>query len=89
MQPELMLFDEPTSSLDPEMVKDVLLVIEDLVASAMTVVIVTHEMNFAKEVASRIVFMDEGVIVEEGTPEKIFNFPEHERTAEFLDQINY
>jgi len=89
MEPQLMLFDEPTSSLDPEMVKDVLLVIEDLVASEMTVVIVTHEMNFAKQVASRVIFMDDGAIVEEGTPEKIFNFPEYERTAEFLDQINY
>ena len=89
MNPELMLFDEPTSALDPEMVKEVLLVIQDLVESDMTIVIVTHEMNFAKRVASRVVFIDEGVIVEEGTPEKIFNHPENERTKQFLDQINY
>lgn len=89
MNPELMLFDEPTSALDPEMVKEVLLVIQDLVESDMTIVIVTHEMNFAKRVASRVIFIDEGVIVEEGTPEQIFNHPEHERTKQFLDQINY
>ena len=89
MNPELMLFDEPTSALDPEMVKEVLLVIQDLVESDMTIVIVTHEMNFAKRVASRVVFIDEGVIVEEGTPEKIFNHPENERTKQILDQINY
>jgi polar amino acid transport system ATP-binding protein len=89
MNPKLMLFDEPTSALDPEMVKEVLLVIQDLVEEDMTIVIVTHEMNFAKKVASRVIFIDEGVIVEEGTPEKIFNFPENKRTAQFLDQINY
>src|SRR5699024_2879101 len=80
MNPEVMLFDEPTSALDPEMVKEVLLVIEDLVKSEMTIVIVTHEMNFAKQVASRVLFIDDGVIVEEGTPDEIFNHPQHERT---------
>src|SRR5690625_1041510 len=89
MNPEVMLFDEPTSALDPEMVKEVLLVIQDLVESDMTVVIVTHEMNFAQRVASRVIFIDEGVIVEEGTPEKLFNHPDNERTARFLDQIDY
>lgn len=89
MNPEVMLFDEPTSALDPEMVKEVLLVIQDLVESDMTIVIVTHEMNFAQRVASRVIFIDEGVIVEEGTPEKLFNHPDNERTARFLDQIDY
>ncbi|HLR71415.1 MAG TPA: amino acid ABC transporter ATP-binding protein [Pseudogracilibacillus sp.] len=89
MNPEVMLFDEPTSALDPEMVKEVLLVIEDLVKSEMTIVIVTHEMNFAKQVASRVLFIDDGVIVEEGTPDEIFNHPQHERTKVFLDKIDY
>lgn len=89
MNPELMLFDEPTSALDPEMVKEVLLVIQDLVEEDMTLAIVTHEMNFAKNVASRVLFIDKGVIVEEGTPEEIFNHPKNQRTKEFLDQINY
>lgn len=89
MNPKLMLFDEPTSALDPEMVKEVLLVIEDLVKSDMTIVLVTHEMDFAKSVASRIIFIDEGVVVEEGTPDEIFNNPQHERTKRFLDKITY
>lgn len=89
MNPELMLFDEPTSALDPEMVKEVLLVIQDLVEDDMTLAIVTHEMNFAKRVASRVLFIDNGVIVEQGTPEEIFNNPQKQRTKEFLDQINY
>lgn len=89
MNPELILFDEPTSALDPEMVKEVLLVIQDLVEEDMTIVIVTHEMNFAEKVASRVIFIDEGVIVEEGTPEQLFNHPQNERTKKFLDQIDY
>ena len=89
MNPEMMLFDEPTSALDPEIVKEVLLVIQDLVTDDMTVAIVTHEMNFAKNVASRVMFIDNGVVVEEGTPEEIFNNPQKQRTKEFLDQINY
>jgi len=89
MNPEVMLFDEPTSALDPEMVKEVLQVIQGLVESEMTIVIVTHEMNFAKRAASRVIFIDDGNIVEEGTPEEIFNHPQNERTQKFLDQINY
>lgn len=89
MDPELMLFDEPTSALDPEMVKEVLEVIKDLTASYMTIVIVTHEMNFAKQVASRVVFVDEGRIVEEGTPQELFEEAQNERTQKFLAQINY
>lgn len=89
MNPELMLFDEPTSALDPEMVKEVLLVIQDLVEDGMTLAIVTHEMNFAKNVASRVLFIDKGVVVEEGTPEEIFNNPQNKRTKEFLYQIDY
>jgi polar amino acid transport system ATP-binding protein len=89
MNPRLMLFDEPTSALDPEMVKEVLLVIRDLVEDDMTLAIVTHEMNFAKQVASRVLFMDNGVVIEEGTPEELFNHPQKQRTKEFLDQIDY
>lgn len=89
MDPEVMLFDEPTSALDPEMVKEVLNVIQTLVDEGLTSVIVTHEMNFAKNVASRVLFIDEGVIVEEGTPEVIFEHPKNERTKEFLDLIDY
>ena len=88
MNPEVMLFDEPTSALDPEMVKEVLLVIQSLVESNMTIVIVTHEMNFAKQVASRVMFIDEGVVVEEGTAEQLFNRPENDRTKVFLDKID-
>ena len=89
MNPELMLFDEPTSALDPEMVKEVLLVIQNLVEEDMTLVIVTHEMNFAERVASRVIFIDEGHIVEEGTPDQLFNHPQKKRTKKFLDQIDY
>ena len=87
MDPEVMLFDEPTSALDPEMVKEVLLVIKDLAESGMTTVIVTHEMGFAKEVASRVMFIDQGIILEEGTPEEVFEHPKNERTKEFLSQV--
>nr|WP_286011686.1 amino acid ABC transporter ATP-binding protein [Enterococcus italicus] len=89
MEPDLMLFDEPTSALDPEMVKEVLLVIQDLTKSHMTTVIVTHEMNFAKKVASRVLFIDQGRIVEEGTPEELFQHPKEERTKLFLDKITF
>ncbi len=89
MEPEVMLFDEPTSALDPEMVKEVLLVIQDLAKSNLTTVIVTHEMNFAKQVASRVLFIDKGVIVEEGTPNELFDSPKEQRTKEFLDQITF
>lgn len=87
MNPEIMLFDEPTSALDPEMVGEVLNVIKDLANEDMTMVVVTHEMGFAKDVADKVVFMDEGIILEEGTPDKIFNNPENERTKQFLARI--
>lgn len=89
MEPDLMLFDEPTSALDPEMVKEVLMVIKDLVKDGMTMVIVTHEMNFAKDVADRIIFMDDGQIVEEGPPMDVMNNPREERTRQFLNVVNY
>ena len=89
MEPDVMLFDEPTSALDPEMVKEVLLVIKDLAKSGMTTVIVTHEMGFAKEVATRVMFIDEGIILEEGTPDEVFNHPKEARTKEFLDKVMY
>lgn len=89
MDPQVMLFDEPTSALDPEMVKEVLEVIQDLTEEQMTIAIVTHEMNFAKEVASRVIFMDDGLVVEEGTPQELFENAQHERTKKFLDQITY
>ena len=84
MKPELMLFDEPTSALDPEIVGEVLNVMRDLAESGMTMVVVTHEMAFAKNVSDRVVFMDQGVIAEEGTPEQIFRNPRQPRTREFL-----
>lgn len=87
MQPKVMLFDEPTSALDPELVGEVISVMEELGEEGMTMVVVTHEMWFAKEAAHRVIFMDEGVILEEGTPEKMFSSPEHTRTQEFLSQI--
>ncbi|WP_055666695.1 amino acid ABC transporter ATP-binding protein [Desnuesiella massiliensis] len=84
MEPDVMLFDEPTSALDPEMVGEVLKVMKELAESGLTMLIVTHEMGFAKEVSDRVIFMDKGVIAEEGTPEQIFNNPTQERTKEFL-----
>ncbi|QED47277.1 amino acid ABC transporter ATP-binding protein [Cytobacillus dafuensis] len=84
MEPDVMLFDEPTSALDPEMVGEVLKVMKELADSGLTMLIVTHEMGFAKEVSDRVVFMDKGVIAEEGSPEQIFNQPTQERTREFL-----
>lgn len=87
MNPEIMLFDEPTSALDPEMVGEVLNVIKDLANEDMTMVVVTHEMGFAKDVADKVVFMDEGIILEEGSPDKIFNNPENERTKQFLARV--
>jgi general L-amino acid transport system ATP-binding protein len=87
MDPKIMLFDEPTSALDPEMIKEVLDVMVELARSGMTIVAVTHEMGFARSVAHRMVFFDEGVIVEQGTPHQIFDDPQHERTKLFLSQI--
>ncbi|HLB49094.1 MAG TPA: amino acid ABC transporter ATP-binding protein, partial [Anaerolineales bacterium] len=87
MQPKIMLFDEPTSALDPEMIKEVLDAMKALARSGMTMLVVSHEMGFAREVADRMVFFDQGVIVEEGTPEQIFNNPQNERTKKFLSQI--
>lgn len=87
MQPEIMLFDEPTSALDPEMVGEVLDVMKGLAKSGMTMVVVTHEMGFAREVGTRILFMDDGVIAEKGTPEEIFNAPKNERTKSFLSKV--
>lgn len=87
MNPEIMLFDEPTSALDPEMVGEVLDVMKDLAKSGMTMVIVTHEMGFAREVASRVLFVDQGVIMESGTPEEVFNNPQNERTKLFLSKV--
>lgn len=84
MEPEALLFDEPTSALDPEMVGEVMKVMKDLAESGLTMLVVTHEMGFARDVANRVVFMDKGVIVEDDTPEVIFNNPKHERTKEFL-----
>ncbi|AQS58348.1 amino acid ABC transporter ATP-binding protein [Desulforamulus ferrireducens] len=87
MEPDVMLFDEPTSALDPEMVGEVLKVMKELAESGLTMLIVTHEMGFAREVSDRVVFMDKGVIAEEGTPEQIFNNPIQARTREFLKRI--
>ncbi len=87
MNPDIMLFDEPTSALDPEMVGEVLEVMKELAAEGMTMVVVTHEMGFAREVADRVLFMDEGVICEQGTPEQIFNNPQQERTKDFLGKV--
>ncbi|MFI2855933.1 amino acid ABC transporter ATP-binding protein [Paenibacillus sp. JSM ZJ436] len=87
MNPDIMLFDEPTSALDPEMVGEVLGVMNDLAREGMTMMIVTHEMGFAREVADRVIFMDGGYIVEEGAPEDVFGNPKHERTISFLDKV--
>jgi polar amino acid transport system ATP-binding protein len=87
MKPKLMLFDEPTSALDPELVGDVLQVMKDLAASGMTMVVVTHEMGFAREVADSVYFMDEGLIVESGTPQQILGNPQETRTREFLSKV--
>ena len=84
MEPDALLFDEPTSALDPEMVGEVLKVMKNLAESGLTMLVVTHEMSFARDVADRVVFMDDGVIVEEGKPEVIFSNPVHARTKEFL-----
>ena len=87
MDPEIMLFDEPTSALDPEMVGEVLDVMKDLAKSGMTMVIVTHEMGFAREVASRVLFIDQGVVMESGTPAEVFGNPQNERTRNFLSKV--
>ncbi|KAF3885206.1 MULTISPECIES: amino acid ABC transporter ATP-binding protein [Nostocales] len=87
MQPKIMLFDEPTSALDPEMVREVLDVIKTLAADGMTMVVVTHEVGFAREVADRVVLMDGGLVVEEATPDAFFQNPQHDRTRKFLSQI--
>ncbi|MDW8798393.1 amino acid ABC transporter ATP-binding protein [Staphylococcus pseudoxylosus] len=87
MNPEVLLFDEPTSALDPEVVGDVLKVMKDLAKEGMTMVVVTHEMNFARDVSDKVVFMADGVIVESGTPEEIFEYQQHERTKNFLSRV--
>ena len=87
MSPDVMLFDEPTSALDPEMVGEVLSVMQDLAKKGMTMVVVTHEMGFAKEVADRVIFMADGIIQEEGTPEEIFERPQNRRTQDFLNKV--
>ncbi len=87
MNPEIMLFDEPTSALDPEMVGEVLDVMKDLARSGMTMVIVTHEMGFAREVASRVLFIDQGVVMESGTPQEVFSNPSNDRTKLFLSKV--
>ncbi|HIS01925.1 MAG TPA: amino acid ABC transporter ATP-binding protein [Candidatus Excrementavichristensenella intestinipullorum] len=87
MDPEVMLFDEPTSALDPEMVGEVLEVMKSLARSGMTMVVVTHEMGFAREVGDRVLFMDEGLVVEEGTPEQVFGNPQNKRTQDFLSKL--
>ena len=87
MRPKIMLFDEPTSALDPEMIGEVLAVMQDLARSGMTMVVVTHEMGFAREVAHRVAFMDHGVVLEEATPEEFFTNPQHDRAKQFLKQL--
>lgn len=87
MQPEALLFDEPTSALDPEMVGEVLSVMSDLAKSGLTMMVVTHEMSFAKDISTRVIFMDDGVVAEEGVPEQIFTFPKEARTKEFLTRV--
>ncbi|GHS96772.1 peptide ABC transporter ATP-binding protein [Synergistales bacterium] len=87
MEPEIMLFDEPTSALDPEMVKEVLLVIQSLVSTGITMALVTHEMNFAREIAHRIIFLDEGKVIEDAPPAEFFSRPKSERAKQFLDKM--
>jgi polar amino acid transport system ATP-binding protein len=87
MQPKVMLFDEPTSALDPEMIREVLDVMRDLAKSGMTMMVVTHEMGFAREVGDNLVFMDDGVIVEEGPPMQVLSDPQHQRTQAFLSKV--
>ena len=87
MHPEVMLFDEPTSALDPEMVGEVLEVMKQLAQDGMTMVVVTHEMGFAREVANRVLFMDDGIVQESGTPDEIFNHPQNPRTQSFLSKV--
>ena len=87
MNPKVILFDEPTSALDPEMVKEVLDLIKEIAKGNITMIIVTHEMGFAREVADRVIFMDEGVVLEEGTPQEIFENPQMPRTKEFLSKV--
>ena len=87
MNPEVMLFDEPTSALDPEMVGEVLDVMKELANEGMTMIVVTHEMGFAREVANRVMFLDEGVIAEEGSPEEVFGTPKSERLKSFLAKV--
>ena len=87
MNPDVMLFDEPTSALDPEMVGEVLGVMKDLAGEGMTMVVVTHEMGFAQKVGTRVLFMDEGQILEEATPQKLFTAPRHPRTQDFLSKV--
>jgi polar amino acid transport system ATP-binding protein len=87
MSPKIMLFDEPTSALDPEMVGEVLKVMKDLAQEGMTMIVVTHEMNFARDVSNRVIFMDQGYIVEEGDPKEIFTAPKSDRCKEFLDKV--
>ena len=89
MEPDVMLFDEPTSALDPEMVGEVLEVMKKLAKAGMTMVVVTHEMGFAKEVGNRVIFMDEGKILEEGTPDQVFNHPQNPRLQDFLSKVLY
>ena len=87
MKPKIMLFDEPTSALDPEMVKEVLDVMKQLALEGMTMVVVTHEMGFAREMGDRVLFLDQGLLVEEGKPDQLFNYPKHERTRAFLSKV--
>ena len=87
MKPKMLLFDEPTSALDPEMVGDVLEVMQNLAKEGMTMVVVTHEMGFAREVSDRVIFMDGGYIIEEGTPKEVFGNPQNERTQNFLNKV--
>lgn len=87
MHPDVLLFDEPTSALDPEVVGDVLQVMKDLAKEGMTMVVVTHEMNFAKDVSDKVVFMADGVVAEAGAPSQIFGNPQHERTQQFLKRV--